>query len=111
SERVRQFDFLAAERNGLLSDNLNRFSDGDHSCLCLLCLPFVPFVVTKTERPVLDRPLKVGGDIQPRLVTVLTPATTFTVDGNFSQKARRVNSVEQFNLKVRMRTQGTWKTF
>jgi hypothetical protein len=51
----------------------------------------------KTERPVLDRPLKVGGDIQPRLVTVLTPATTFTVDGNFSQKARRVNSVKQFN--------------
>ena len=27
----------------------------------------------------LDRPLKVGGGIQPRLVTVLTPATTFTV--------------------------------
>ena len=33
----------------------------------------------------LDRPLKVGGDIQPRLVTVLTPATTFTVGEDFSQ--------------------------
>jgi len=27
----------------------------------------------------LDRPLKVGGGFQPLLVTVLTPATTFTV--------------------------------
>jgi hypothetical protein len=27
------------------------------------------------------------------LVTVLTPATTFTVEGNFSQKARAVNSI------------------
>jgi hypothetical protein len=44
----------------------------------------------KTERPVLDRPLKVGGGIQPQLVTVLTPATTFTVGQNCSQKARAV---------------------
>jgi hypothetical protein len=45
----------------------------------------------KTERPVLDRPLKVGGGIQPRLVTVLTPATTFTVAEDCSQKGRAVN--------------------
>jgi hypothetical protein len=48
------------------------------------------FVVKKTERPVLDRPLKVGGGVQPLLVTVLTPATTFTVGLNCSQKARAV---------------------
>jgi len=42
----------------------------------------------------LDRPLKVGGGIQPRLVTVLTPATTFTVAEDFSQIGRRVNSLE-----------------
>jgi hypothetical protein len=48
------------------------------------------FVAKKTERPVLDRPLKVGGGIQPLLVTVLTPATTFTVVLNCSQKARAV---------------------
>lgn len=46
----------------------------------------------KTERPVLDRPLKVGGGIQPRLVTVLTPATTFTVGQDFIQNRRAVNS-------------------
>jgi len=46
----------------------------------------------KTERPVLDRPLKVGGGIQPRLVTVLTPATTFTVGEDFIQNSRAVNS-------------------
>jgi len=46
----------------------------------------------KTERPVLDRPLKVGGGIQPRLVTVLTPATTFTVEQDFIQNRRVVNS-------------------
>jgi len=40
----------------------------------------------------LDRPLKVGGGIQPRLVTVLTPATTFTVDEDCNQNIRRVNS-------------------
>jgi len=52
----------------------------------------------------LDRPLKVGGDIQPRLVTVLTPATTFTVDKDFSQKERRVNTIWQFKFSVRWRT-------
>src|SRR4029453_18562525 len=55
-------------------------------------LLFVPFCGPKTERPVLDRPLKVGGGIQPRLVTVLTPATTFTVENDFIQKVRAVNS-------------------
>ena len=40
----------------------------------------------------MDRPLKVGGGIQPRLVTVLTPATTFTVGQDFSQNRRAVNS-------------------
>jgi len=40
----------------------------------------------------LDRPLKVGGGIQPRLVTVLTPATTFTVGQDFIQNRRVVNS-------------------
>jgi hypothetical protein len=40
----------------------------------------------------LDRPLKVGGGIQPRLVTVLTPATTFTVGEDFIQNGRAVNS-------------------
>jgi len=44
----------------------------------------------KTERPVLDRPLKVGGGIQPQLVTVLTPATTFTVGLNCNQNRRAV---------------------
>jgi hypothetical protein len=38
----------------------------------------------------LDRPLKVGGGIQPQLVTVLTPATTFTVGLNCSQNCRAV---------------------
>ena len=37
------------------------------------------------------RPLKVGGGIQPRLVTVLTPATTFTVGEDFIQKVSAVN--------------------
>jgi len=40
----------------------------------------------------LDRPLKVGGGIQPLLVTVLTPATTCAVGVNCSQKERWVNS-------------------
>ena len=60
--------------------------------LCLFCATFVRL---KTERPVLDRPLKVGGGIQPRLVTVLTPATTFTVGEDFSQKGRAVNRVRE----------------
>jgi len=38
----------------------------------------------------LDRPLKVGGGIQPQLVTVLTPATTFTVGLNCNQNRRAV---------------------
>jgi len=38
----------------------------------------------------LDRPLKVGGGVQPQLVTVLTPATTFTVGLNCSQICRAV---------------------
>jgi len=38
----------------------------------------------------LDRPLKVGGGIQPQLVTVLTPATTFTVGLNCNQNRRVV---------------------
>jgi hypothetical protein len=54
-------------------------------------MPFVLFA-PKTERPVLDRPLKGGGGIQPRLVTVLTPATTFTVGEDFIQNGRAVNS-------------------
>ena len=37
------------------------------------------------------RPLKVGGGIQPRLVTVLTPATTFTVGEGSIQKVPAVN--------------------
>jgi len=62
-------------------------------CFFVALLPVLrPFSRLKTERPVLDRPLKVGGGIQPRLVTVLTPATTFTVGQDFSQKARAVNS-------------------
>jgi hypothetical protein len=44
----------------------------------------------------LDRPLKVGGGIQPRLVTVLTPATTFTVGQDFIQNRRAVNSRATF---------------
>jgi hypothetical protein len=40
----------------------------------------------------LDRPLKVGGGIQPLLVTVLTPATTFTVGEDFIQNGRGVNT-------------------
>jgi hypothetical protein len=40
----------------------------------------------------LDRPLKVGGGIQPLLVTVLTPATTFTVGEDFIQNGRSVNT-------------------
>ena len=63
--------------------------------LCFLCLFVARFSFTslwlKTERPVLDRPLKVGGGIQPRLVTVLTPATTFTVGEDFIQNCRAVN--------------------
>jgi hypothetical protein len=72
-----------------LPDDLNGFSDRDHYDFLSV---FVPVYGLETERPVLDRPLKVGGDIQPRLVTVLTPATTFTVASNFNQNARRVNS-------------------
>jgi hypothetical protein len=53
----------------------------------------------KTERPVLDRPLKVGGGIQPRLVTVLTPATTFTVGEDFIQNGRAVNSAGRIIYK------------
>jgi hypothetical protein len=34
----------------------------------------------KNRKAGLDRPLKVGGGIQPLLVTVLTPATTCAVD-------------------------------
>ena len=64
----------------------------------------VSFSSQKTERPVLDRPLKVGGGIQPRLVTVLTPATTFTVGEDFNQKGRAVNStpivIYNFYVKV-----------
>ena len=37
------------------------------------------------------RPLKVGGGIQPRLVTVLTPVTTFTVEKDSIQKVPAVN--------------------
>jgi len=44
----------------------------------------------------LDRPLKVGGGVQPLLVTVLTPATTFTVGLNCSQKARAVKRAGKF---------------
>jgi hypothetical protein len=79
---------------------------------------FVPFRAQKTERPVLDRPLKVGGGIQPRLVTVLTPATTFTVGQDFIQKRRAVNSAvdhlrfskEISSLYVLVRTEfvGNW---
>ena len=57
---------------------------------------FVPFCGKKTERPVLDRPLKVGGGIQPLLVTVLTPATTFTVGLNCNQKVRAVKRGGKF---------------
>jgi len=45
----------------------------------------------KNRKAGLDRPLKVGGGIQPLLVTVLTPATTCAVDVNFIQKAFAVN--------------------
>jgi len=47
----------------------------------------------------LDRPLKVGGGIQPRLVTVLTPATTFTVGQDFSQNCGAVNSASAVFLR------------
>ena len=50
------------------------------------------FVRLKNRKAGLDRPLKVGGGIQPRLVTVLTPATTFTVGEDFIQNGRAVNS-------------------
>ena len=56
------------------------------------------FAALKTERPVLDRPLKVGGGIQPQLVTVLTPATTFTVGLNCNQNRRAVKRRVQNNL-------------
>jgi len=45
----------------------------------------------KNRKAGLDRPLKVGGGIQPLLVTVLTPATTFTVGEDFIQNCRWVN--------------------
>ena len=45
----------------------------------------------KNRKAGLDRPLKVGGGIQPLLVTVLTPATTCAVAWDFSQKAVLVN--------------------
>jgi hypothetical protein len=51
----------------------------------------VPFVA-KNRKAGLDRPLKVGGGIQPLLVTVLTPATTFTVGEDFIQNSRSVNT-------------------
>ena len=47
--------------------------------------------MAKNRKAGLDRPLKVGGGIQPRLVTVLTPATTFTVGQDFIQNRRAVN--------------------
>ena len=50
------------------------------------------FLRPKNRKAGLDRPLKVGGGIQPRLVTVLTPATTFTVGQDFIQNRRAVNS-------------------
>ena len=45
----------------------------------------------KNRKAGLDRPLKVGGGIQPQLVTVLTPATTCAVDVHFSQNGFAVN--------------------
>jgi hypothetical protein len=48
----------------------------------------------KNRKAGLDRPLKVGGGIQPLLVTVLTPATTCAVGVNFIQNAFRVNRTE-----------------
>jgi hypothetical protein len=49
------------------------------------------FLWLKNRKAGLDRPLKVGGGIQPRLVTVLTPATTFTVGEDCNQNSRAVN--------------------
>ena len=76
-------DPLSGQGLCVLPDYLNGFRNRNHL--------FVLFCGPKTERPVLDRPLKVGGGIQPRLVTVLTPATTFTVGEDFSQNFFRVN--------------------
>ena len=56
----------------------------------------------------MDRPLKVGGGIQPRLVTVLTPATTFTVGEDFIQNGPVVNRstviIYNFYLSVSLMT-------
>jgi|GEM_PF-3444212 len=48
----------------------------------------------KNRKAGLDRPLKVGGGIQPLLVTVLTPATTCAVGVNCIQKERGVKSLK-----------------
>ena len=72
----------------------------------------------KTERPVLDRPLKVGGGIQPLLVTVLTPATTVTVGGDCSQNRRAVNSTsaviynfyEMVMCEAMLHTRSEWRS-
>ena len=48
-------------------------------------------MLPKNRKAGLDRPLKVGGGIQPLLVTVLTPATTCAVGLNFSQNNCVVN--------------------
>jgi len=76
--------------------------------LCFLVFAlFVPFCGysffllcgKKPKGRFLDRPLKVGGGIQPQLVTVLTPATTFTVVQNFNQNRRAVKWLTIFILK------------
>ena len=49
----------------------------------------------KNRKAGLDRPLKVGGGIQPLLVTVLTPATTCAVGVDFSQNNLLVNTPKE----------------
>jgi len=67
----------------------------------------------KNRKAGLDRPLKVGGGIQPLLVTVLTPATTFTVGEDFIQNGRRVNTLLSdiccFSLGKNAREPRSWE--
>jgi hypothetical protein len=49
-------------------------------------------LVLKTERPVLDRPLKVGRKHSAFRVTVLTPATTYPIATHFTDMKNSVNA-------------------
>jgi hypothetical protein len=56
--------------------------------------------VFKNRKAGLDRPLKVGGGIQPLLVTVLTPATTCAVGVDFSQNNLLVNTPKELFIYI-----------